>query len=147
MPYVTKGNITLWEPGPDGAGPTKSAITSQMDTSKSAGADWRNRLEFTSGAGPDSPYTGERLKVKSGGNGPAAAPAETSAAPTSGGAFGGGTVPDVAPPSAPAMAGLQAATPEGPVAGMQLTAPGSLRQNLGRRNLPNELSALRALTY
>ena len=51
-----------------------------------------------------------------------------------------------APVSAP-VAGLQAAGPEAPTAGMQIAAPGGLRQNLGRRNLPNEISGLRVLTY
>ena len=150
MPYVTKGNQTLWEPGPDGAGPTQAEITAQMDTSGSAGSDWRDRLEFTSGAGPDSPYSGERLRQKSGGGGPTPAVAAL-AAPTAlseSGGIGGGVVSQPAPSaSGGPLAGLQAASPEAPTAGMQISAPGGLRQNLGRRNLPNEISGLRVLTY
>lgn len=63
------------------------------------------------------------------------------------GGFAGGGVLDVPAPTGAAVAGLQAAGPEASAAGMQLSAPGSLRQNLGRRNPPNEISALKVLTY
>jgi hypothetical protein len=58
-----------------------------------------------------------------------------------------------APQAAPAaaMAGLEAAAPGQdmtPAAGFkQGSAPGGINPNLGRRNLPNDISGLKALTY
>lgn len=56
-------------------------------------------------------------------------------------------IPDA--PTLAATAGLQAAGPgdNTPAAGFKGNAPGGLNPNLGRRNLPNDISALKALTY
>ena len=59
---------------------------------------------------------------------------------------GGGEPLQTAPPQAPMM-GLQAAGGESGGPGFIQGGPGSLNPNLGRRLLPNEVSALRSLTY
>ena len=74
-----------------------------------------------------------------------------------GGSVGGGSMPTMGynPPAAPAtpeiqkqaMAGLQSAGDNTPAAAFKGSAMGGVNPNLGRRNLPDEISALKVLTY
>ena len=73
-------------------------------------------------------------------------PVSSGGATTATAGVGGETIP--AQPPAAAMAGLRGADGgDQGGAGLMESAPGSINPNLGRRIFPNELSALRALTY
>src|SRR3990167_4120394 len=146
MGYVTEGGITLWKPGPgEPASPTQAQITSQLDTSGSAGADWRNSFEVSD----DTTEGGARFKAKMG-EGAAPTPGVTPpAAPVSPGGGGSLGAPTSLGTGGAVMDGLQAAGPS-PDPGLgftQKSGVGALNPKLGQRIPPDIFSSLKALTY
>lgn len=138
-------NSTTGEPTSPGTGPPiGQLVPSSWSNSNGEPTSWMVERDTPQTATePNSPLSqSPSMPDLGGGGGGASAPSMPS---MPGGDFSAAAA--TAKPPEGAMQGLQAASGENPAAFRAGAAPMTINPNLGRRILPNEISALKALTY